>query len=87
MVDPDRGIDHIAEYNLPSNKIDAEKKQDSRKAAFYEQFGEVDQVELDALDPDDLERLYEDAISQYWDEDAYKELVAREAKERKALAE
>ena len=85
VVDPDRGINHIEEYNLPSNKLDAEEKKDSRKEAFEAQFGTIDQVELDALDLNDLRDLYSDALSDYWDESAYEAMLEEETEEREQL--
>ena len=40
------------------------------------------QVELDALDPDELHRLYTDAIAEYWDASIYDDVVARERQQR-----
>ena len=49
--------------------------------------GELVQVELDALPPDALHRLYEDAVAEYWDTSAYKAVVSEEDHEREQLAE
>lgn len=45
------------------------------------------QVEMEALDPDDLRALFTDAINRYWDDGAYPEVLAREQAERAQLRE
>lgn len=74
----------VQEYRLPPNPG---KIGDSRAAGFIARHGELVQVELDALDPNDLRRLYSAAIDQYWDTSAYEEAIEREEEERTALAE
>jgi hypothetical protein len=55
----------IARYNLPES-VEPEALQklerDQRAAAFVERWGSLVQVELDALAPNDLRQLFEDAI-------------------------
>jgi hypothetical protein len=58
------------------------KSTDSRAAGFISRHGELVQVELDALDPDELQRLYADAIAGYWDESVYLDVVQRERQQR-----
>ena len=53
-----------------------------RAAGFISRHGELMQVELDALDPDELHRLYTDAIAEYWDASIYDDVVARERQQR-----
>jgi hypothetical protein len=43
------------------------------------------QVELEALDPDDLRGLYEAALADFWVDDAYRAVLGREAAERGQL--
>jgi hypothetical protein len=43
-------------------------------------------VELDALDPDDLQQLYQAAIDQYWDDDAHSEVLDREDEDVSTLS-
>jgi len=74
--------DQVAEYGLPENPG---KESDSRAAGFVERHGRLVQVELDALDPNTLHQLYQDAIAQYWDDDAYAAALAQEAKDRAKL--
>jgi hypothetical protein len=40
---------------------------------------------LDALDPNDLRRLYQDAIDIYWDPDTYNRSLRLEAEESELL--
>lgn len=47
--------------------------------------GENVQVELDALPPDVLRQLYQDAIDRYWDMSAYEAALRREKAERHTL--
>jgi hypothetical protein len=45
------------------------------------------QVELDAVEPRQLRQMYLDALAPYWDEDAYQDVLDREAEERERLEE
>jgi hypothetical protein len=45
------------------------------------------QVELDALDPDTLRSLFQDAIGRYWDTSAYEAVLAREQEDLRRLRE
>jgi hypothetical protein len=47
------------------------KSTDSRAGAFMARHGALVQVELDALPPDVLQRLYREAIDQFWDTSVY----------------
>jgi hypothetical protein len=72
----------VVEYALPPNPG---KASDSRAQGFIDRHGELVQVELDALDPDDLHELYTDALGGYWDTSAYDAVLARESDERDVL--
>ena len=72
----------VDEFDLPPMPG---KEADSRSASFILKHGDLIQVELDALPPEDLRKLYQDAINRYWDKDAYDAVIAREAKEREAF--
>jgi hypothetical protein len=65
----------VQDYGLPPNPG---KATDSRAGAFVARHGELVQVELDALDPDDLRSLFQAAIDGYWDTSAYSAMLARE---------
>jgi len=75
--------EQVEEYELPPLPG---KETDSRAAAFVARHGRLMQVELDALDPDDLRGLYTVAISDYWDDDAFRATLEREQQERARLA-
>lgn len=72
----------VQQYNLPPAMG---KATDSRAGGFVERFGELVQVELDALPPDDLRFLYEAALAPWWDEDAYQHVLAAEESDLSAL--
>ncbi len=77
----------VEERNLPINFNN--EKDDSRQKAFNKTHGYPSgskvQVELDALAPDVLRGLYQDAVDEYWDGDAYDAVIEREAEERDQL--
>ena len=54
-------------------------------SGFIARYGELVQVELDALDPDDLQELYQEALDEFWDTSAYDHAVEQEQRERKVL--
>jgi hypothetical protein len=74
--------EQVLEYDLPPNPG---KETDSRAAGFIARHGELRQVELDALDPDDLRRLYQDAVNQFWDTAAFDAVMEQERADRSAL--
>lgn len=76
--------DQIRQYQLPPQPG---KKTDSRASQFVERHGRLVQVELDALDANDLRGLYQEAVDRYWDMSAYDAVVAHEARERAVLEE
>jgi hypothetical protein len=77
-LDPEQ----VERYGLPES---IGKESDSRANGFVERFGNLVQVELDALDPDDLRDLYAAAIADYWDESAHESALDREAEETEEL--
>jgi len=72
----------VQQYDLPPMPG---KQSDSRSARFMMQHGELVQVELDALPPEELRKLYQQAVDEYFDISVYKKSVKREEKERKQL--
>ena len=72
----------VAQYALPPQPG---KEADSRAAGFIARHGRLVQVELDALPPDVLRRLYEGAIAEFWDDAAHQQALTREATERRSL--
>jgi hypothetical protein len=61
------------------------KASDARAAAFVARNGQLVQVEVEAVHPDTLRRLYQGAIDAVWDESTYQDVVDREAEERREL--
>lgn len=76
--------EQIDTYELPSNPG---KSKDTRNGSFVREHGALRQVEVDALDPADLRRLYSEAVADYWDDAAYESTLAQEADGRRALRE
>lgn len=74
--------DLVREHRLP---INPGKTTDSRAAGFIERHGELMQVELDALPPETLRALYQDAIAGYWDTSAYESVLVQEEHDRQRL--
>ena len=74
----------VRDYRLPVNPG---KATDSRAAGFIERHGSLMQVELDALDPDTLRGLYQEAIDGYWDTSAYESVLAQERSDVERLQE
>ncbi len=73
----------VERYELPEQMG---KASDSRARRFVERHGRLVQVELDALPPDQLHALYEDAVAAYWDESVLEKVLAREKRDRRALS-
>jgi hypothetical protein len=76
--------DQIATYNLPPQPG---KTSDTRAGSFVARHGMLVQVELDALPPDILRGLYQDAIERLWDRSTYEAVLEREEREREALSD
>lgn len=75
--------DQVQQYQLPPAMG---KATDSRAESFVRRFGELVQVELDALPPDVLHQLYEDALAEWWDDGACRTVLAAEDADRSALS-
>lgn len=74
--------DQVEEYGLPPAMG---KSTDSRARAFTARHGDLVQVELDALPPEVLQNLFEEALQDFWDVSTYEAVVAREDEERERL--
>lgn len=74
--------EQIAKYDLAEMPG---KTTDTRASGFVAKHGRLCQVELDALDPDVLRALYQEAIGDLWDGAAYADILAVEAEERGSL--
>lgn len=70
--------DQIKKYNIPPMPT---KRSDARSAGFIAEHGDI-AVELDALDPDVLEKLIEDSITDYFDDDIYTETMKKQKEDR-----
>jgi len=68
----------VERYDLPPMMG---KATDSRSRQFMEKHGELVQVELDALPPDEMRKLYKEAIDQYWDYKTLDKVMNRESDE------
>jgi hypothetical protein len=68
--------EHIQRYGLPESPFD---KLDSRAQSFINRHGRLYQVELDALDPDDLRALFTEEFNTLWDFDVWEQQKALEA--------
>jgi hypothetical protein len=75
-------VEQVEAYQLPPQPG---KETDSRAAGFIARHGALVQVELDALDPADLQGLYLEALAGYWDTFTYEASLATEADERGRL--
>jgi hypothetical protein len=76
--------EQVEEYDLPPQ---LGKETDTRARSFIERHGELVQVEVDALPPDTLKQLFEEAIERYFDFTTYEEVIEREERERDSLTE
>jgi hypothetical protein len=74
-------MDQIEQYNPPPNPT---KLSDSRATSYIEAFGH-ESWELDALPPDVLDALIDDAVAGIVDRDLFAEREQQEANERNAL--
>lgn len=67
--------EQVEAYGLPEFPG---KKSDPRARGFEEKYGRLVQVELDALDPNDLRALYQEALNEFWDVCPLERAVAKE---------
>lgn len=73
--------EQVEQYRLPFSfdpEVMEKLEKDPRAAAFKRLYGGLQQYEVDALPPEVLRDLYRSAISEFWDEDAYNEVIAQE---------
>ena len=68
-------VEQVIEHGLP---IAVGKEKSSRAATFREKYGRLAQVELDALPPDVLRRLFDEALAEWWDAAASDRVMADE---------
>jgi hypothetical protein len=77
-------MDQVERFGLPPQ---LGKATDPRAADFVRRTGRLVQVELEALDPDDLRGLYEAVLADYRDDDAHAAVLAAEDDDRRRLGE
>jgi hypothetical protein len=79
----------IAAYSLPdsiSPDVMRKLERDTRARAFLSRHGSLQQVEVDALDPNVLRDLYQDAIDRFWDQETYEDVLRQEESDRQELS-
>jgi hypothetical protein len=76
--------EQIAAYNLTPAPG---KATDSRAAGFVARYGQLVQVEVEALDPNDLQALLTEAVDRFWDVSAFEDAMAQEEADREELTE
>jgi hypothetical protein len=72
----------VRKFKLPEAP---HKENDSRNASFLESEGHLMQVELDALEDEDLRKLYADVITKFWNPKIANRILKSEARERRRL--
>jgi hypothetical protein len=80
--------EQVDEFGLEQNsdpEVMDKLERDSRAKKFLERHGSLMQYEVDGLDPNTLRDLFRNAINQFWDDKAYKAVLAREKREIKEL--
>jgi hypothetical protein len=73
---------HVDEFNLPALPG---KPSDSRAGSFIDRHGSLFQIELDALPPDELRRLFADELARWWDVSVHRAVLAQEDIDRMEL--
>jgi hypothetical protein len=76
--------DQVERYGLLES-ITPQTDKDSRTPAFIRRFGRVRQVEMNAMPFELIERLYREAVEQWWDPDAFQAALDREQEQRGEL--
>jgi hypothetical protein len=72
----------VTQLNLPPQ---VGKTTDPRASDFVAKHGRLVQVELEALDPNDLRQLYQTAVDQFWDDVTYRKVLRRERADKARL--
>jgi hypothetical protein len=73
----------VREYDLPEQPG---KARDTRAKGFVARHGRLVQVEVDALPPDVLHQLFEEALEPFVDTSTFRAVLAQKEAEREALA-
>jgi len=77
-------LDQVREYGLPES---FGKESDTRSEQFARKYGTNLQVEVDALDPAELDRLMIEAAAPYWDESRWDTVMAEEEEAQQQIRE
>jgi hypothetical protein len=72
----------ITELGLPKNPGNPN---DPKRKPFIDTHGSLFQVEVEAIAPNELHRLYDEALAQWWDRSTWNRVVEAEAAERRQL--
>jgi hypothetical protein len=75
-------LEQVQRYQLPPQPG---KKKDTRAAGFAEKYGSLMQVELDALEPNVLKGLYQEALAEFFDSTSLAAALAAEQDQRERL--
>ena len=76
--------EQVAEFELPE---EPGKSASVRAPRFVAKYGRLFQVEVEALDPDELRRLVEDALAETWDDALERDVLAEESEQRARFRE
>jgi hypothetical protein len=76
--------EQVAELGLPRNPGNP---RDPKRAPFIARHGSLFQVEVEAIPPEVLHGLYDDALAQWWDPAAFAAVMAGEHDDRARLVE
>ncbi len=82
--------EQVTEYNLPqsvSPEVAEKLEKDPRAKSFRREFGSLVQYEVDALPPDTLRALYADALSEFFDREAFDAVIEQEQDDLRRLRE
>jgi hypothetical protein len=72
----------IIELGLPKNPGNPN---DTKRKPFIDMHGSLFQVEVEAIPPNELRRLYDEALAHWWDQSAWNRVVEAEDAERRQL--
>lgn len=72
--------EQVREYDLPPQPG---KATDSRAPRFIAEHGQLLQIEVDALEPDDLHRLFDTALARWWNPASYEAVLDAEERDRR----
>lgn len=80
--------DQAQELDLPENtdpEVERKLENHPGRIAFEAKYGRLFQIEVDAVPPDVLQEMVNDAIEPFWDQSAFEAALEREQQERDEL--